>query len=428
MRSHMSMWWSRRFALTLLMLATAALLTVCVSHSARTTRFVFSGNDLGFIRPCGCSKPVLGGIARRGGMLALLRQDGPLVPLSTGNLVAESGRQQRLKFESMLLAMSSMGYRALAPGAGEFGLGLSYLREAEALAGFPFVCLNVVCDGATVFARSVSLEDSWVVTGLVPQDLTGGEITVQDPVIALREFVATLSEQQDLVVLWNGSEAALAALAQALPEERRARTVFAVSCVGDAPRPLDAAGSMAVAVGSKGRDLMLLQPGATPFWRSIRLEESVPLDPECAAILEGYRDGVRAEDLLAAQPRTNSAAYSGGASCRECHEECHKALESSAHMHALATLERTRDERDPECVRCHVVGLEDTAGWTPQRPELANVDCEACHGPSELHAQTQALTPVSKPAPQSCLRCHDMDNSPTFEFQSYWLKIRHGGK
>jgi hypothetical protein len=32
------------------------------------------------------------------------------------------------------------------------------------------------------------------------------------------------------------------------------------------------------------------------------------------------------------------------------------------------------------------------------------------------------------PAVRNCMRCHDLDNSPDFDFQQYWPKVKHGGK
>jgi hypothetical protein len=28
----------------------------------------------------------------------------------------------------------------------------------------------------------------------------------------------------------------------------------------------------------------------------------------------------------------------------------------------------------------------------------------------------------------NCMQCHDLDNSPDFDFQAYWPKVRHEGK
>ena len=27
-----------------------------------------------------------------------------------------------------------------------------------------------------------------------------------------------------------------------------------------------------------------------------------------------------------------------------------------------------------------------------------------------------------------CMQCHDLDNSPDFDFQTYWPKVKHDGK
>jgi hypothetical protein len=29
---------------------------------------------------------------------------------------------------------------------------------------------------------------------------------------------------------------------------------------------------------------------------------------------------------------------------------------------------------------------------------------------------------------QNCMQCHDLDNSPDFDFQAYWPKVKHVGK
>ena len=29
---------------------------------------------------------------------------------------------------------------------------------------------------------------------------------------------------------------------------------------------------------------------------------------------------------------------------------------------------------------------------------------------------------------QMCMQCHDQDNSPDFDFQKYWPKVKHVGK
>ena len=60
--------------------------------------FVVTGNERGFIRPCGCSKPKLGGIHRRATALELLRAKEPALGLvSAGDLIVSGEPQQQTK-------------------------------------------------------------------------------------------------------------------------------------------------------------------------------------------------------------------------------------------------------------------------------------------------------------------------------------------
>ena len=78
---------------------------------------------------------------------------------------------------------------------------------------------------------------------------------------------------------------------------------------------------------------------------------------------------------------------------------------------------------DDECVRCHVTGLSLPDGYrrSNERPELAQVSCESCHGPASgwlsshyavggTHANnvSRGLTPLENPRVRAgvCLDCH----------------------
>jgi hypothetical protein len=101
----------------------------------------------------------------------------------------------------------------------------------------------------------------------------------------------------------------------------------------------------------------------------------------------------------------------------------------------MASLEKRGYQRDPDCLRCHVVGFGLPDGWRRKdpRPDLAQVGCDSCHGRGSIHnAERQAgrpssgsLTPVT---PALCTRCHDAENSPKFVYAEYWERIRHDTK
>jgi hypothetical protein len=114
----------------------------------------------------------------------------------------------------------------------------------------------------------------------------------------------------------------------------------------------------------------------------------------------------------------------------KCHAEDHGAWEQSKHTHAWQTLSAANGFHvDPFCQQCHTTGYGLPGGFESRAatPVLVSVGCENCHGPSAAHAaRPQVHTPFA--AADQCTRCHDHENSPKFEYNKYWGRIRHGKK
>ena len=391
---------------------------------------VATGNEQGFIRPCGCSKPALGGIHRRATYLKNLRAEHPNILLvSTGDVVVAADRQQQIKFEHFLLAMSAMEYQAMAIGLGELKLGLEYLVPMRDFAMFPLVATNLYRDGARPFEGSVNLEGSpLTLISLLPSSTLVTGCEVRPAAEELKDQLSGVPEGRELLVLWSGTDAELVTLLEQVPDAAR-QAWFVIGGTADQPIVLrEVRDGRAVTVGTKGRYLAEWNPAASAPLNSVRLEENIPLDPDADSILESYRESVKAEGLLAQVPREQIPhEYAGETSCAECHEDINLALDDSGHERAWATLIASNDQHDPECVRCHVTGWGHSTGFSTgeSTPHLVDVNCEACHGPGEEHASIQTPMPRSKPSEKFCLRCHDADNSPQFDFKTYWPKIKH---
>jgi hypothetical protein len=68
---------------------------------------------------------------------------------------------------------------------------------------------------------------------------------------------------------------------------------------------------------------------------------------------------------------------------------------------------------------------------------LPGNQCENCHGPGSRHVElieagnmAAAAVEVRMTLEQArgdagCVKCHDGDNSPEFDFDSYWQQIQH---
>ena len=97
-------------------------------------------------------------------------------------------------------------------------------------------------------------------------------------------------------------------------------------------------------------------------------------------------------------------------------------VETSAHAHSLATLEGKSMEGSADCLRCHVTGHDDPAGYLVNKTDFGKVSCEQCHGHGTMHGEPGF---IAKPKAESCTVCHDKKNSPDFNFAKYWNAIAH---
>ena len=124
--------------------------------------------------------------------------------------------------------------------------------------------------------------------------------------------------------------------------------------------------------------------------------------------------------------REKKKVYASEQMCLTCHPSKHEIWSKSHHSRAYETLKRVNKAFDPECLKCHVTGLDRIGGFISEvdTPELKNVQCEACHGPNLDHAENlQAKFRTN--ARQACSLCHVKCHSPNFNNSKYWPKIKH---
>lgn len=153
--------------------------------------------------------------------------------------------------------------------------------------------------------------------------------------------------------------------------------------------------------------------------------------------------------------------YAGAEKCGECHVAQMTWWKSSAHAGAMATLEKSQSQFNPDCVSCHVTGYGDYYGFKRHtaKPDLANVQCESCHGieSSMMHGvytesewkkeqavpegygeeQWKVVGPAVKKRKQqanrdafvaglesTCVTCHTPEHSEGFDFKSYLARMK----
>lgn len=393
---------------------------------APETVLLISGDVNGYLAPCGCTKPMTGGISRRASAVRLLGTKST-VQIDTGRFAPSRGRQDELKAEAVAesLRLSGADLALLDPADARRGLG--HVDSLRRLSGG---ALSEAGVGPQLGLKPPLVKGPFLIAGVILQPSgVASQLNVEpvSPGRALDEL-RQQSEQRKLVpvvMIDEGLEGA-----KRLVLERPWLQLVVYRSESDPPlAPTKEGGAWLVTPGERGKNLLRMtwSGGRFTSYKVVRLGPEFPDDPAVSRAYARYLDRVTNEQLLEKLPRTPSAAFAGTKACMSCHSNAARVWKTSKHAEALATLEKVRHDRDPDCVSCHVVALESTVGFRSRSatPQLANVGCESCHGPGKAHAIAPKLQPMPQVGSRSCMTCHAPQNSPAFNFQRYWQKIVH---
>jgi hypothetical protein len=442
---------------------------------------VVTGELDGYIEPCGCTgkENQKGGLSRRQNFLRALEDAGwPVVAVDLGGQVKRFGRQSEAKFQSIVDGLRAMRYAAVGFGPGDLRLPAEELVAAVAPVGdqpTPFVCANVGLLGldANITPRFRVIDVGGVKLGVtsVLGDKEAAQIRNDDVEIApAAASLATAAGElakagcaHQILLSWSAAEETRALAA------KHAQFDLVVTAGGADEPPLEPAklpgGGRLIELGHKGMFAVvigLFDDRQTPLrFQRVPLDARWGESPDMIAVLATYQGKLETLGLkglgIAPIRHPSGRRFAGSAACAECHQHAFDIWKDTPHATALTTLEEQKPRRDgdPECLSCHVVG------WAPQRfepfeggfasvattPQLAHQGCENCHGPAAAHTavergdvkasvverdrlrQELVLTLATAEGKQrvvnNCLECHDLDNSPQFDFDTYWPQVEH---
>lgn len=176
------------------------------------------------------------------------------------------------------------------------------------------------------------------------------------------------------------------------------------------------------------------------------LDDTLPQDPNTMQVIrkdvsaQGFKEAITM--AAATGPRFLSRGndntfgvvrhgfqYAGSQVCQMCHRSQFEQWLSTGHSASLTGLVVRRRHRDPSCIKCHVTGFGAPSGYTVIgiTTHLANVGCEACHGPGLAHASDpQREKVVLDSRPELCVSCHDPEYSSLSErAAAYYARIVH---
>ncbi|MDR1270569.1 MAG: hypothetical protein LBK82_13690 [Planctomycetaceae bacterium] len=441
---------------------------------------VFTGFMNGYVEPCGCAglEQMKGGLSRRYTFFKELeeKKGWQILPIDAGNLNKGFGRQEELKFNFVIdEALRLMKYQAAGIGNRELLLPTDALiLYFVDVPGIPrrYTSANVaIMQFDPDFTAPYRIfEQNGVkvgVTSVIGQsflkEVNNDDIQHEDAVKRLKEilpqFAAEKCDKRVLIIHGSAEEtkrivkSVTGQFDYVIPSDTPAEPPF---------RPNWMENSMLIEVGEKGKFAVavgLYDNPNTPFrYQRVPLDSRFENSKTITALMQLYQEQLKETGFqgLGIKPIPNRRAVEGGKfvgskSCADCHELSFQVWRKSRHANAWRSLaETSKPSRtfDPECIACHVVG------WSPaeflpyehgflgekETPQLSDVGCESCHGPGENHIKAEQGSDVAlqeqhrkmirlpldaNAAKKVCIQCHDGDNSPHFDFETYWQKIVH---
>jgi hypothetical protein len=412
---------------------------------------VLSGQQHGYLEPCGCSLPQYGGLPRRYNFIEGLKARGwPVLAVDLGDVIEPKdhviaadrivGRtpQTLLRYETSMKALQTMNYLAVGLGQPETEMPLLQTLGQYALNDSkPRIIAANLKDKETNFAGAIG---SWVVGSATANTLKVGvtasvsptvrqQMPAQNPALhwddTIKAVTAALAAMKahspDLqVLLYQGSVAEARACASSPQFKNQFHIIMCLSQESEPfGKPVHVNDTWIVSVGHKGRYVGVVGVYRTgnpqhPFDLKYEL---VMLGPEYDTkpgqrspvldLLEDYTKEVKNGDYLAKYKQTKhplqvefpKAEFVGSEACAGCHREAYKIWAGHKHHQAYQGLVDAKNpslrQFDAECIVCHTVGFTYHTGFENQQktPHLMEVGCENCHGPGSLHAGLGKKTP-----------------------------------
>jgi 2',3'-cyclic-nucleotide 2'-phosphodiesterase (5'-nucleotidase family) len=434
----------------------------------------YSATVHGNLEVCGCPIHPLGGVARRAGYINAFRQRSPDAAVlqvdagyifsddlnAAGDALREDARLMNdwivRANDVMNLDVVNLGYRDLRYAdlllrpdaklrAEKSAIISSNIKAADAahISPAPYVIKTITGKRLSGPVRIAFIG----VSDIAPDDQKGAVkasgFVINDPYEAVKAALAEVHDQVDVTVVVGFLS--LPAVNRLARQNDDLDVIINTDERGLVPDPRQINNALVVYAAKETKHLGELRlytdkDGAVDRFtaRYIQLDEVIPDDPPMAAMTKQARQEIdvvqnrlaeeEAKTFAAANPNAQDSPYVLSETCAKCHQAEYEVWQKSRHSHAFAALETKQRTFDAACIGCHSLGFQKPGGFVNIRatPQLANVQCESCHGPGAAHVAAPAAGNYKTPPKnQSCLICHDRENSPDFDFAKYWPVVAH---
>jgi 2',3'-cyclic-nucleotide 2'-phosphodiesterase (5'-nucleotidase family) len=370
--------------------------------------------------------------------------------VDAGNVFGYPGVQSRLKSETAVEAMAHIAYHAFNLSNLEFSFGLDFLLNTTEQFQVPTLSANIVYedtgDPVTEPSRIISFDNFKVgITGVVGKKYektilesntdNARPVAVLEEMTALQQQVNAVRDDVDiLIVLANTG------LDRAKEIAQNIIGINVIVCghgANEIPSHYFFNGVYIVKAGYNGVDVgkLVLSLDARnniidAQGTVIALDKTIEEDLEILAILDNYHKRLKeyADELFDFVPKQPSSGgfYVGSTICSGCHASQSQKWNTTDHAEAFNSLIAKYQDYNPECVPCHVNGFGYIGGFKrpDYTPEMADVQCEMCHGAGGEHAASPQPG-YGQISPLACIYCHTIDKSPNFDYATYYPRVAH---
>lgn len=350
----------------------------------------------------------------------------------------------RLKAEVIARVLKRIGIDAVNVGELDLALGIGCLKDLAEKRKLPLISANLVDEkGAPVFppyvirrvnGKSVGIfgviGDTSEITEKV-DEITKGAVSVQDAMAAAQAVVKELKEKKvDYVIaLTHQGITRDGVIARRIPG---IDLVVGGHDKQKTAEPYRADKTLIVQAGEKGQYQGLLRVAIDEAEagevqnKLVPYGDDIPDDPAVKSMLVEYNDQLAT--MYGGENKSAGAVVLRLAACESCHSDKIAKWKSSDHAMAYDTLVKKSKQYDPNCLKCHTTRYNQPGGFDMKSPqlELANVQCESCHGSASEHLNDASKKPAPRPAMSLCLKCHTVDRCPGFDTDPKKMElIRH---
>ena len=392
---------------------------------------VLSAQQHGYMMPCGCSSPQIGGLERRYNFIQRLKAKGwPVVAVDLGDVPQKRGIahlynvQGLIKYRYSMMALKEMGYLAVGIGEYEAGGSWSLARiegEWAANSAQPAVLAANLKNDDNQFPFIKATETQSVpgtnikvgVTNIVGPTVID---SIKDPSVKFRGTMESLpqqlqkmsAEKVDLpILLYHGQATGRKEAIRCAKQFPQIPIILALSEEDEPPSHPDSVDhpekgiyNYVFRLGHKGKHIGVVGvyrngPNFNFKYQLVEMSEEFKTredklaDQPIMKMMEDYTRELKNKDYLKQygqvkhtlqamdpvpglrNPGDGTPHYIGSEACKKCHEHAYDVWKDSPHSHAYDTLVKAKHpslrQYDGECIVCHTVGFGYKTGYTSEK-------------------------------------------------------------